>query len=140
MFCKNWERVTHKDDQRLKVYMLYDRVMRNIQNIHKTHKAHEFIHKRQVSKKTEKIPWKSTYRIPGVGSRFPHPTYELDPGSRVWGIQSRVSPTKWVPGLGSLVPPTVPGHGFLFFGYGENEFNFFLNGKHYFFMKQKWQV
>ena len=36
--------------------MLFDRVMRNIQNIHKTHKAHEFIHKRQVSKKNEKIP------------------------------------------------------------------------------------
>ena len=32
---KNWERVTHQDDKRLKMYMLYVRVMRNIQNRHK---------------------------------------------------------------------------------------------------------
>ena len=33
--CKNWERVTDKDDKKLKVCMLYDMVMRSIQNSHK---------------------------------------------------------------------------------------------------------
>ena len=32
---KNWERVTHEGNKRLKVYMLYDSVMRNIKNRHK---------------------------------------------------------------------------------------------------------
>ena len=54
----------------------------------------------------------------GPGSRVSGPTYEFGPGSRVSGptvrvssLRSRASSTRWVPGLGSRVPPKVPGLG-----------------------------
>ena len=52
---KNWERVTHKDDKRLKMYMLYDRVMRNIQNRHKRIKHMNSLINARLQRKSRKF-------------------------------------------------------------------------------------
>ena len=56
--------------------------------------------------------------VPGVGCLVSGPTYEFGSGSRVsgptvkvWSLRSRVASTRWVPSLGSRVPPKVPGLG-----------------------------
>ena len=56
--------------------------------------------------------------VSGVGCLVSGPTYEFGSGSRVsgptvkvWSLRSRVASTRWVPSLGSRVPPKVPGLG-----------------------------
>ena len=120
---KNWERVTHKDDKRLKMYMLYDRVMRNIQNRHKRiNQMNSFINARfqrklikfaentlsgsPVSGLGSRIPplnWVAGLesRVPSLRSRsrVPGLSYELGPGSRVSGSTNSLG--SWVPLFGN---------------------------------------
>ena len=50
-----------------------------------------------------------TFRVPSLVSRFPPTSYVPDLGSQVSPLGSRVSPTRWVPGLESRFPSKVSG-------------------------------
>ena len=113
VFAKTGKESLNEDDKRLKVYMLYDRVMKNIQNRHKLIKhTNSFINAR-LQRKLRKFAENSL-----SGSRVPSPTYELGtwrrvlgPTFRAPGLESWVPPMKWVPGLGFRVSPKFPGLG-----------------------------
>ena len=57
-----------------------------------------------------------TFRVPDPGSQNSSMScvWGLCPTSRVSGARSRVSPTRWVPGLTSQVSPKVAGLGYHF--------------------------
>ena len=57
-----------------------------------------------------------TFRVPDLGSQNSSMScvWGLCPTSRVSGARSRVSPTRWVPGLTSQVSPKVAGLGYHF--------------------------
>ena len=102
------------------MYMLNDRVMRNIQNRHKCIKHMNSFTNARLQRKLRKFAENpiSGSRVPRLGSRVSSLTCELGPGSqvvgptvRVPGFGSRVPPMRWVPGIVSRVPPIVPGLG-----------------------------
>ena len=104
-FCNNWERVTHEDDKRLKVYMPCDRVMRNIQN---RHKCIKYINSFIMAKFQRKL--RKFSENPLSGSQVLGPTFRVSgfrflapwPKSHLWdqtGPRSRVLLTAL--GLGS---------------------------------------
>ena len=77
------------------------------------HKVHEFIHKRQASGKTEKMFWKSTFRVLGLGRHLWVGYQVSGPALRVTGLYRVFGPT-YEMGPGSQVPLTVPGLGSYF--------------------------
>ena len=71
--------------------------MWSIKNRHKCIKHMNAIHKYQASENTENVFWKSTFRVPGLGSWVPTsgswvsgPTFGLGPRSQVSPLRSRV--------------------------------------------------
>ena len=103
-----------KDHSRL--FMPQERVMRNIRNRHKWIKhINSFSYRVQVL--GSRVPYilrvlSLTFMVPGPSfhswAMFWVMRYVLGlPSFMVLGLMSQVSPVRWVPGLGSQVPPKV---------------------------------